>query len=752
MSQLRNHLRRMLVLLMTLTLLLGAVPAAKAADAGSQAEELEIVSSYPYTTTTKVKVNLRSGRSVRSTLLRHIPAGAEITVNAVKGSWAEVDYGKYSGYVMTEYIVLKKVEKVKITPTPTPVPTLSPEEDAGGYRILQKGDSGAEVVALQEALIELGFLKGTADGEFGAATEKAVIAFQQKNDYPATGIMDRDIQAFLYSDTVKNAAGEKVNVKTLSPAEDVSMRRGNKGSAVKALQQRLQELGYLKKAPSGTYDSDTIGAVRSFQKKNGIKADGTADAATRRAIYAVSAIPANATATPAVTATPTPTPTMAVPEGTLKSGDQGADVKTVQSRLKELGYYRSVIDGKFGRDTVNALKTFQTAHGLNADGIAGGETIAVLFSTGALYKGTTPTPLPTETPAPSAAPTSAVTWTTLRKNDKGDSVAQLQEALIQLGYLTGKADGNYGDKTVAAVKAFQKANNLKVDGQAGEETQKLLYGGTAAAAATATPKPTATPKATPTATPASDGVLRKGDKGSEVKALQQKLIQLGYLTGKADGVYGIKTMEAVKAYQKAQKLKADGVAGAKTLGSLNLSGSSVSATPTPAPTAVPLTVSKPTAASVLYANWYDKVKAIARKYPYATVYDLATGISWQIHIFSLGAHADYEPVTASDTANLLRAFGGNTWNPRAVWVRFSDGSVYIGSTHSMPHDVQHNRDNNFAGHSCLHFPRTQAQVTAIGPYATKHQEIIDAGWATTQKLKYSEKPMKKSRIISGFCC
>ena len=80
-------------------------------------------------------------------------------------------------------------------------------------------------------------------------------------------------------------------------------------------------------------------------------------------------------------------------------------------------------------------------------------------------------------------------------------------------------------------------------------------------------------------------------------------------------------------------------------------------------------------------------------------------------------------------------FGGNTWTPRAVWVVFSDGSVYIGSTHSMPHDVQHRTDNNFAGHTCLHFPRTQEQVTAIGPYATKHQNTIDAGWKKTQDMK-----------------
>ena len=44
----------------------------------------------------------------------------------------------------------------------------------------------------------------------------------------------------------------------------------------------------------------------------------------------------------------------------------------------------------------------------------------------------------------------------------------LQQKLIALGYLTGTADGAYGDATVAAVKAFQSANGLKADGQAGK--------------------------------------------------------------------------------------------------------------------------------------------------------------------------------------------------------------------------------------------------------------------------------------------
>ena len=260
MSRQKNRLCGVLALAAAVALLAGVLPAAGrgalAADSTDTAAAVETVSSYPYTTTTKVKVNLRSGRSVRSTLLRRIPAGAEITVNSVsaKSGWASVDYGKYSGYVKSEYIVLKEVKKVRVTPTPTPVPTLSPQEDAGGYHILQKGSEGQEVTSLQEALIELGFLKGTPDGKFGAGTEKAVIAFQTKNDYPSTGIMDANIQAFLYTGTVKNAAGEKTTVKTLSPVEGVSMKKGNRGTLVKNLQKQLQELGFLKGEITGVYE------------------------------------------------------------------------------------------------------------------------------------------------------------------------------------------------------------------------------------------------------------------------------------------------------------------------------------------------------------------------------------------------------------------------------------------------------------------------------------------------------------------
>ena len=169
------RLVRGVLLVLALMLCLTSMPGEKQHAA---AEEAEIVSSYPYTTTARVTVNLRAARSVKSGLLKRIPEGAEITVLAKNGNWAQAEYKGSKGWVRTEYIVLKTVKKIKVTPTPTPVPTLSPEEDAGGYIILRRGSTGPEVQALQEALAELGYLTGKADGNFGEATEKAVIAFR----------------------------------------------------------------------------------------------------------------------------------------------------------------------------------------------------------------------------------------------------------------------------------------------------------------------------------------------------------------------------------------------------------------------------------------------------------------------------------------------------------------------------------------------------------------------------------------------
>ena len=97
--------------------------------------------------------------------------------------------------------------------------------------------------------------------------------------------------------------------------------------------------------------------------------------------------------------------------------------------------------------------------------------------------GATPTPTPrvVVTPTPmievtaTPAPVAAVTYTTLRKGDEGPDVVTLQQALAELGYLTGAADGNFGTGTQTAVKKFQQDKGLAADGIAGKMTLEELF-------------------------------------------------------------------------------------------------------------------------------------------------------------------------------------------------------------------------------------------------------------------------------------
>jgi len=104
--------------------------------------------------------------------------------------------------------------------------------------------------------------------------------------------------------------------------------------------------------------------------------------------------PAEATPTPAIEITPTPTAPPAVTYHTLRKGDQGPDVVTLQEALAELGYLNGAADGNFGTGTQTAVKKFQEDNGLDSDGIAGKMTLEMLFSKA------TVTPIPDTTVAP----------------------------------------------------------------------------------------------------------------------------------------------------------------------------------------------------------------------------------------------------------------------------------------------------------------------------------------------------------------
>jgi hypothetical protein len=86
--------------------------------------------------------------------------------------------------------------------------------------------------------------------------------------------------------------------------------------------------------------------------------------------------------TQTVTTQPTTTtsPPPALPAAALKPGDKGSAVRLLQRALVQLGYSPGTIDGAYGPSTESAVKQFQQAHGLVADGIAGTKTLAAMKS------------------------------------------------------------------------------------------------------------------------------------------------------------------------------------------------------------------------------------------------------------------------------------------------------------------------------------------------------------------------------------
>ena len=116
----------------------------------------------------------------------------------------------------------------------------------------------------------------------------------------------------------------------------------------------------------------------------------------------------------------------------------------------------------------------------------------------------------------------------------------------------------------------------------------------------ATPDPTATPEPTDTPEPAFDGLLTTGSKGVRVTQLQERLRELGYYAGAIDGAFGGQTRDAVVAFQRNNRLSADGMVGPKTYAVLSSDAAQpVTPVPTRVPTAAPTAAPTPTAPPAL---------------------------------------------------------------------------------------------------------------------------------------------------------
>ena len=154
-------------------------------------------------------------------------------------------------------------------------------------------------------------------------------------------------------------------------------------------------------------------------------------------------------------------------EGTriLRLGVAGEDVRQLQVLLGTLNHDPGETDGVFGAGTESAVEAFQDEAGLKVDGVVGPSTRSALED--AVGEADVPD-LPDDWLLGKAG--------VLRSGSRGTAVAALQRTLSGLGYDPGPIDGVLGTRTVAAIRSFQTATGLEVDGRAGVVTKRALFG------------------------------------------------------------------------------------------------------------------------------------------------------------------------------------------------------------------------------------------------------------------------------------
>ena len=256
---------------------------------------------------------------------------------------------------------------------------------------------------IQQRLIDLGYLQGSADGKWGPRSTAAMRAFQELNGLPVTGAIDDAATTVLFSnDVIALPAGLTV---------------GSKGEDVVALQEKLIQYGFLAGKADGAYGNQTSKAVQAFQEHLvslgfSIKADGTASPVT---IYYLNQ------------------PDLTTYISDVSLGTTGSEAKRVENRLANLGYMDATPDEEFDDYAVEALSLFQDKAGITATGVADRKTSDMLFSS-------------------TAPATDRCVLHGISKGDKGLVVSYVQEALFTGGMAAIMPNGKYGSNEQTAIE------------------------------------------------------------------------------------------------------------------------------------------------------------------------------------------------------------------------------------------------------------------------------------------------------------
>lgn len=474
------------------------------------------------------------------------------TENAVKRF--EQTYGTMQTGVATTKL------QMKLFASSAPVYGSQEYQDAvvAQYTVLKPGAVGSSVYALQQRLKKLNYPISDLSGVFDQQTAQCVRLFYQAYGLKPSDVVSVALQMELYSDTARSYSGDTVDHGDVDFSESANaLVLGESGDLVLDVQRRLIELGYMLPGnDSGNFDENTQRAVNHFLKNMNQEATGILTVENRLALFEEDA--------------PRYEDVSAGMYDDLNVGDTGEAVMDLQRRLVALGYADGTPNGKYGNATIKAVKVYQEANGLEADGLASASLLAMLYSDSALtydeamngqqdFSGTSssdaevqPTPEPDDEPEEDDI--SDALYFRLVAGSTGKAVANLENRLVELGFLE-IADSIYDTATIEAVSAFQTAVGVPPTGDASATLQRYIYC-----------------KAAPNTNiqfyedTQDFTTLSLNDTGDAVTALQRRLWELGLLQKKdvknSVGTFNEATRNAVvNAQLKMGYSSSDGVAG-----------------------------------------------------------------------------------------------------------------------------------------------------------------------------------------------
>ena len=218
-------------------------------------------------------------------------------------------------------------------------------------------------------------------------------------------------------------------------------------------------------------------------------------------------------------------------------------------------------------------------------------------------------------------------------------------------------------------------------------------------------------------------LLKSGMSGDDVKKLQEKLSERGFLSlASITGYYGSETRKAVSEFQDICGMESDGMAGDETVQAIYDPNNKVTHA-----TAQYNRVK----GTVELVDWFKGGSEWLNKGAYFVVTDVNTGLSFNARRFGGWYHADSEPITAADSAVIKKIAGGSwSWDRRAIWVTYK-GRTVAASMHCMPHMANPTASNNFDGHFCIHL--LHSKVHANSKECPRHQSCVRRAYEAGRK-------------------